>query len=208
MAEVASGLEVELGEGGARPGGRRARPQGKRLPGVDALRGLAVVLMVADHLALSMGLGGFWRLTFTRAALPIFAVLAGSLARTSRPIGRRWAWVGITAPLVAVLPVPGVFPDVLLLLGLGAIVVACVPRPAWPVVLVVCMLQPSTWPIPAPWTGYQPGLVVGLVLVGALCGRTWLDRLPPGPAWLRWLGKHPLTLYIGHLVVLSAAVTL
>ncbi|MDH4442776.1 MAG: heparan-alpha-glucosaminide N-acetyltransferase [Rhizobium sp.] len=59
-----------------------------------------------------------------------------------------------------------------------------------------------------PWIG---ALLVGVALARVLVDQDWLgrvSRLPDGPAWLRWAGRHSLTVYLLHQPVLIALVFL
>lgn len=204
--DAGRGDESSPGEGGAtgaRQGDGRAPT---RLDGVDRLRGLAVLLMVADHVALVAGAGGAWRLTVTRAALPLFCVVAGSLARPGRP-GRRLGVVAAAGLAATVLGAPlGIGqPDVLFLLAGVLVLVRWVgPRPggpAWAAVACLGVIQATTWPMA--WTGYEVGTVLALVLVGQVVARRDLDQLGCRlPAVLAPVGRAPLWWYVGHLWVL------
>lgn len=167
---------------------------------LDRVRGLAIGLMVVDHALVAAGAGvGPIRLTLTRLALPLFLLLAGALW-TRSALGRRHLEIG-AAGLVATglgLVVGIGQPDVLLLI-LGALVLM---RWAGPVLAGAAAIQATTWPMG--WTGYEPGVVVVLVVLGHLYGARPLDRLGQRlPAALEVVGRHPLGWYLGHLAVLA-----
>lgn len=176
-----------------------------RLVGLDRIRGLAVVLMVVDHALVAFPVAGsvLVRSTATRAALPLFCLVAGALARRLTPERTaKLAAAGLVAGYVG-----GPFgigqPDVVLLLlaALAGVHVCRNNYAAQLVLLVVAVIQPVTWP--APWTGYQPGVVIALVAIGTY-GDTLDDagrRLPP---LLARVGRYPLSIYLGHLIVLRA----
>ena len=72
------------------PSSRTVKPPRTRLHSLDALRGLAIVLMIVDHvcgilLSINIEFAGvrFW----TRLSMPLFAVLMGYLFDTQRPVG-------------------------------------------------------------------------------------------------------------------------
>jgi hypothetical protein len=71
-------------------------------------------------------------------------------------------------------------------------------------VLAVCALQPTTWPVPG--DGYEPGLVLGLVLLGPVVGLLRLTAVGAGlPGWIRWAGRYPLSVYVVHVPALWLA---
>jgi len=59
-----------------------------------------------------------------------------------------------------------------------------------------------------PWIGaLLTGIAVARLLVDS--GKlTWIDRLPAGPGWLRWGGRHSLTVYLLHQPILIAGLYL
>lgn len=180
-------------------------PVAGRLAGVDKLRGAAVLLMVVDHalVAFPAGVvGQAVRMTATRASLPLFCVVVGAFGSSSV----RWGRVATVAAVGAAVSAPGAVlglgrPDVLLVL---AAVLAVAPLAAsnplpW---LVVAVLQPVTWPVPG--TGYQPGTVLALVIVGGLVGRWSLNEMGQGlPGWVGGLGRYPLSIYFVHVAGLA-----
>lgn len=188
----------------------------RRLVGLDRLRGLAVVTMVIDHLALLAGGADLVRLTVGRVALPAFCLVAGALVR---PLDGRRAWrlgtvfgAGVVATALGA-PLGIGQPDVLLVLAVVLAGAGGLLAWAWrrcsstPLVVAgaLAVLQPVTWPIP--WTGYQPGTVLALVLIGRQLGRGPLERWGRAlPAPLGGLGRYPLTAYVGHLAVLAVLV--
>jgi uncharacterized membrane protein len=187
----------------------------QRLGGLDRLRGLAVGLMVADHVLLAAGAGVGWRLGPTRVALPLFCLVAGALGggpweRRSRRVAQLGV-AGVVVSCTAGLVLGTGAPDVLLVLALGIVVVELVERAGSPLltlaVLAVAAVQPVTWRV---GTGYQVGTVVVLLWLGGLPGvREGLDAAGSRlPVWLERAGRRPLTVYVVHLTVLAGGVVL
>jgi hypothetical protein len=163
--------------------------------------------MVLDHALIVFGEG--WlsqgvRMTLTRAALPLFCVVAGSLATVfvgRMRFGTLAAWSVVAAVMGVLLGIAQ--PDILLLLALGLSVMPLRGEVTWWPVFALAILQPVTWPLP--WAGYQFGTVLALLMVGRLIERGELDALGRWlPAWIGWIGRHPLWWYLGHLAVLCA----
>ena len=185
----------------------------ERLHGLDALRGLAVLLMFVDHVLIAFDEHHQFelvRMSLTRVCLPLFCVVAGSLIG-SGPRLSRLAVVGAAGVVASWLSVPiGIGqPDILLLL------VVAISLCAWAgsgsalrgwVVFALAILQPSTWAFT--WEGYQPGVVVALVMLGGVIGPCRLDDYGCALQWrpvLSFVGRWPLSFYLGHLAVLAAA---
>jgi uncharacterized membrane protein len=173
-----------------------------RLAGLDAVRGAAVLLMVADHVSRYVPGGGWFSLTGGRLALPLFCLVAGSLA--SR-LSWRLAVVALLGLLLPVL-VPWIdSPNILLLLALSLVLVRWARRASVSLlaVLAVCLgLLVNGWGWVA--SGYPLPAVLALVVVGALVGRAPLDAWGLAlPRWVGVCGRWPLSLYVGHLLVLQ-----
>lgn len=169
----------------------------RRSAALDGLRGAAVVLMVADHLAATAGMD-LLRLGPTRWALPIFALIAGSLtASTARLVECAAAGLVVSALAIGSDWMNGV--DVLVLLvGAKAVVQL---RPGWALPAAVVGLCQAAY-VPVEWSGYQPGWVLGWVALGALVPvRAWAEGLP-SLTRLAGVGRWPLAIYVGHLVLL------
>ena len=191
-----------------RPAESAASPLSRRSAGLDALRGVAVALMVLDHLLLwFLPAGQPVRETLTRASMPLFALLAGHLARrVSWRLALVFGW-GLVLSVVA--PWAG-NPNILLQLGVGLVLLWAVRLPGLPAAPL--LLAGAAWPLllgangylPAPGAAYPLAAVVGLVFLGALAPRPSLAfleglRLP----LLARVGRCPLTVYVGHVLLLT-----
>ena len=172
-----------------------------------------MILMIIDHALLGLAGDEAWaqsvRLTATRAALPIFGILAGHLAATRPPKFDRVVLLALAAGLASQVGpyahIPG--PDVLWLLAGSVLAVGFTPSRYRVALLAVAVIQPTTWHMA--WAGYQPGVVLGVVLAGSWATRDSLDGLGSRlPDWLGWAGRRPLLTYVGHMAVLAVAVQL
>jgi surface polysaccharide O-acyltransferase-like enzyme len=184
-------------------------PAGTRLVGLESGRGLAVLVMVLDHVLIVTGyVDSPVRATVTRVAMPLFMVVAGALVGRLR--ARRLLRVAI-AGLALPLFVPWIDnPNILLLYGLGAVGVAAARWAAgrsglW--VLLVAAVAGLANGYGDLGTGYPLPSVVALMCAGALVGRGPLDQAfgwlrRRGLLWLSSIGRRPLAVYIGHLAVL------
>ena len=168
---------------------------------LDALRGLAVSLMVVDHLALAFGVLPL-RLTLGRLAMPLFFILAGHL---SRRVGPRTLWalaLGLALPALA----PWIdSPNVLAwyAAGVGALAAARYLRlPLWLLLALPLTLAANGWGSPV-LTGYNPLCLLGLMALGAMLPRASFDWARRLPAPLAVLGRYPLTVYVGHVLALT-----
>jgi hypothetical protein len=192
-----------------------ARGETGRLQSLDRARGLAIVLMVIDHLAvclLALGANGtahdaLWaiRLTVTRLSLPLFMICTGVLLVRGLP-GRRY-WLVVLAALGAnyllIVAPNGVGRPEILAVWVAVMALADLIH-RYPVFFAcVGVIQTFTWEIGGPWHGYQPGAVCALVAIGYLAGPWCMDWANKLPAFLGSIGRRPLTWYLGHLLALS-----
>lgn len=194
-ARLASAAQPRAGSGAPSvPVGRWAA--------LDRVRGLAVAAMVVDHLVVVTGGPGELRWTVGRLAVPLFFLLAGHLAGSLRWRHLEVAALGCLLPFV----VPWIdSPNVLLLWALGCLALAAARlagvRPV--VVLVVCLtVAVNGWAV-AVGTGYPFALLLAFMAAGAMLDRSafaWGERLP---SFLAWLGRYPVSIYVGHLLVLE-----
>lgn len=188
-----------------------------RLTGLDAARGLAVALMVIDHVCLLLlerfdvhGIPGaalrLVRMGPCRASMPLFVVIAGVLVAERNTTTRRQVQLAAASVTVFFVGLWYPWPDILAVLG-PALCAASLIRRRPIAIGALGVVQVFTWPLPLPM--YQPGAVVALLALGMLCARTGSDaelnalgdRLPDV---FRSIGKRSLTWYVAHLVTLGA----
>lgn len=183
----------------------RSVPVGRRIDALDRVRGLAILLMVGDHVALFAGVH-WWRVTVGRLALPLFFVLAGYLLRRLT-----WRHAGIAAA-GALLPllVPWIDrPNVLLWYVAGSAVLLAADRLGLPsLVLAVPGLILGANGYGWHAGTYEPAALLGLLALGhalpafgtveRLWG--WAGRLP---ALYGHLGRYPISIYLGHVLALQ-----
>lgn len=178
-----------------------------RLTYLDALRGLAVALMILDHTIATTAIGGDYtiRHTITRLSLPAFCFAAAG-TYTGRQSPRRLVQL-LGVILLAEIPLNGALglglPGPVFLLVLTATAACVFPTIAQRPVLFGTLGLLQALYLPVAVTGYQPGLVLLWWCLGRLGWHelsTYARRLP---AWLEPIGRRPLTWYVGHLLVLT-----
>lgn len=164
------------------------------------------MLMILDHVLIQVAPGHTLRWTVTRLSLPLFLLVAGALWRP----GLRWRHLQLTAAAAAatvLAPLLGMpTPNILVLVLGGVLLMHAATRAPW-AWLAVCVVaaQTYTYLLPGWWAGYEPWTVLALLLVGHL-GRVHLfghlGATPRGLGLLELVGRYPLTIYVGHLLVL------
>lgn len=177
---------------------------------IDKLRGLAILLMILDHVLSIIDPENLARYTLTRAALPIFMLIAGYLlANRNASIKRYLQLVAAAfASLTIVQYIPGMAKvDVLFVIALALAL--------WPIaqhypIIALCVgtVQAQTLGL---WDGYQPGHLLALMCAGALLKHTRAhndelvakriaDAIPHAFAQV---GRWPLLVYLGHLLLIA-----
>lgn len=180
-----------------------AAPVRVRIAGLDALRGLAVLLMVGDHVARWLQpWGSLFNVSLGRVAMPLFFILAGALSGRLR---WRHLWIGVVG-LALPVAVPWVdAPNVLVWWALGSVLLYVVRWggvPAWVVVAVALTFAANGW--------VESGLsfdgrdLFALMALGAMIGPVGLSWSSWLPSWLARVGRYPLTVYVGHLLIIQA----
>lgn len=166
---------------------------------LDKYRGLAIVLMIADHIAYFNG-PDWLRQTITRASMPLFFILAGHLAH-------RISWKTYAVGAVGFfLPIYVEFidnPNVLFWLAFGSGCIAYTRR--WPMVqyltIIVALTFMANYRIGDFIGSYHPVALLALMALGSLIPREYFRHGTHLPHAFIFLGRHSLSIYIGHVIL-------
>ena len=199
------------------PASQVAKP---RLLILDAMRGLAIVIMIIDHLLASLESLGiesnfveYSRLSATRFSMPLFMIASGIAWRLYGLRFTRWTQVVVWALVINLLTRalwPDFnFPEILAIWAALAIAWKLFTR--FPIItIIIGYTQATYWQIP--WQGFQPGELAIFLGIGALLSRSSLDSLWREPRTsklvkpLSVVGRYPLTIYGSHLIVITLIV--
>jgi len=181
-----------------------------RIAGIDALRGLALIFMVIDHAIVVLSPGEFTevRQYLTRFSLPLFMIIAGYCFKPTYT--KRTEHVALVA--LAVTPfvlMAGMAPYHILFVYLLVLPFMYLAD-KFPVLLMsTAIIQMTTFPIG--WHGYEPGLVLLLLLFGNSLKDQLATEVHLAQRFLMPLhvvGQWPLSIYFFHIVLLAAWVNL
>jgi uncharacterized membrane protein len=186
-----------------------------RLSSLDALRGVAVALMVLDHSLVIVAPDSPFRYTLTRLALPLFMYCTAYTLRMFGSSNGRLVTIASAGVLVsvasgAVWPALNVRPDVCLLI-VGAILAVRWWLPALGAWSLAVLGFVQALYVPLGWHGYEPGLVLGWLCVGLLAVSSRPDLcevIGERVSWLAPVGRRALVVYVGHLGVLAVVANL
>lgn len=175
-----------------------------RLPELDRLRGLAILLMVGDHVSATLLDLALYRVTLGRLAMPLFFVVAGHLAGSR--LGRRHVLaLGLGLALPAIVPFID-SPNVLVWWVLGSVVLYGFDRlnvPSWGFIVLALTLGANGWAIHPGALSYDPAMLLGLMALGRGLAAESFGFGCRLPEWVGALGRRPLSWYVGHLLVLQ-----
>lgn len=166
---------------------------------IDNLRGIAILVMVFDHILIVSHGPLVIRQTVTRIAMPLFFIIGGHLAKRMSPRLIGIGVVGIFLPVA----VPFVDdPNVLFWFALFAPIIVLVRQyPRILVLIVAAWLTVTANYTTGPFgTSYEPFALLGLMALGAMIPRERFEINIPGP--LHKIGQYPLSCYVGHLLFL------
>jgi uncharacterized membrane protein len=192
----------------------------KRIIVIDAMRGLAIALMILDHsLAVIeergyvLSIVEYSRLSITRFAMPLFMIASGLLWATKGLRISRWLqvlmWAAVINTATRLLWPEFNYPEILLIWSSLAVFWKLIVR--FPLsTMIIGYTQITFWS--APWSGYQPGelaifLGAGVLLSRAPIEKIWRSRKPERLlVTLAAIGRYPLSIYGGHLLLLTLIV--
>jgi hypothetical protein len=169
---------------------------------LDRLRGLAILLMVGDHLARVWSFEGY-RVTLGRLAVPLFFIIAGHLAG-SRLSERHLLALGLGLVLPVLVPWVD-SPNVLVWYSIGAVILYVFDRWGWPVgmlIVLALIFAVNGWNLLG-GRSYDPLALFALMALGHGLGPAAFVAGRRLPAWVGALGRRPLTWYVGHVLVLQ-----
>ena len=190
--------------------GEKSAGRPARFAAIDRLRGLAIVLMIGDHLAI-FTLQDWYRVSLGRVAMPLFFILSGYLVTR---FTRRHALVGVAGLLLPFAASWVDSPNVLVWYCAGAFILSqrFVRHPlTLAAIALLGLLLGANGYAHLFLSGYNPWCLLAIMALGAL-----LREIGPGlelwqpaarlPRWLGMLGRYPLSWYLGHVLFLTAVV--
>lgn len=171
--------------------------------GIDRIRGLAIAIMIFDHLVLVFQGPQIIRETITRTAMPLFFLLGGYMLH-------RFSWripvIGVTGILLPMV-VPFIDdPNVLFYYALFA--PAIIYGRKYPVLMLgivaFALTYGANYYVGQPTRlMYHPVFVLALMAAGTMIPRRFADYGNRLPGFLTMIGQHPLSIYVGHVLFLS-----
>lgn len=176
----------------------------QRHTGIDNLRGLAIVLMIVDHVILVFEGPVEIRYTLTRLSMPLFFLISGHVAK--RIDAPKLLLIGTLGFL---LPIYVTFvdnPNVLFWYAVSVpIIVLCKRKPIalYGIVLFALTIMANYFQGTSFGNSYNPLALLALMAVGALIPRDNFQFANRLPSFLAFVGSFPLSIYVGHLLALE-----
>lgn len=174
---------------------------------IDKARGLAILLMIVDHVCIVANHGYWLRHTITRLAMPLFFVISGHLVKR---ISWRTFAIGIVGLAIPQLVYFSGNINVLTWYSVGAIVVYFARKypPALYGVTWITLTISANFYFSGQWSGptsYWSPALIALMTLGATVPRDIFHQIPFWrlPEWVSKIGKYPLSIYVGHLLILQ-----
>ena len=187
---------------------------------LDAMRGLAILIMIVDHIFSALESVGvesnfveYSRLTATRFSMPLFMIASGIVWGAYGLRLKRWGQVLVLAvalnAMTRLLWPDFNFPEILLVWSALAIFWRLIVR--YPIItMIIGYTQTTYWMLP--WQGFQPGELAIFLGAGVLISKSSLSWLWKEPRTSRlieplaFVGRYPLRIYGGHLAILALIV--
>lgn len=174
---------------------------------LDIARGYAILFMIVDHVSIFAGLP-ILRLTVGRLAMPLFFVIAGSLAKR---IGYKHVVilaVGIVLPMyVTWIDSPNVL--VYICIGTALLRILRGRSTTVHIAVAIACISLTANGYDHLGSGYPAGTLLALMILGKVITSGTLanafQRIPSSSI-VEYMGKHPLALYVGHTVALTTLV--
>ena len=168
---------------------------------IDSLRGIAIALMIVDHIVIRFAGPIIIHDTITRAAMPIFFIISGHLIKR---VNYRHILIGILGIL---LPLYVSFlddPNVLFYYAIFSPVILLLKRyPEIGVgVLALCLTFYGNFHDLEFGNGYPPLIILSLMILGTMTPRIFFSFADKIRGFDR-LGRFPLTIYVGHLLIIE-----
>ncbi len=189
---------------------------------LDGMRGLAIIIMIVDHILSALESIGiesnfveYSRLTATRFSMPLFMIASGIVWGMYGLRLKRWAQVLVLAvalnAMMRLLWPDFNFPEILLVWSALAIFWRLIVR--YPIItMIIGYTQITYWMLS--WQGFQPGELAIFLGAGVLISKSSLSWLWKEPRTLRlieplaFVGRYPLSIYGGHLAMLALIVAI
>lgn len=175
----------------------------KRCVGIDRLRGVAISLMILDHLFIITHAPTFTRLTITRLAMPLFFLISGHLAKR---VSWRLPVIGFIGLLIPAVAIWIDSPNVLFWFAVLAPIVVLIRdnRVITSLVILFALTFSTNRYSLGIGSSYDPIGLFAIMCFGTLIKRESFNVFNRLPAFFGKIGHYPMTIYISHLVILGA----
>ena len=175
-----------------------------RSTALDKLRGLAIILMMLDHLLVQIDPQSLIRYSITRACMPLFFIIAGHLLRPRI----KWHRLILILIIGAALPHYAPWldsPNVLVWYAVFAPIVAWGNRAilAGTILAALTLYANGYGQVEG---SYAPLALGAFMAAGRLTPREWFGRASGIRGWVAVIGRWPLSVYVGHILLIEGIV--